>query len=79
MTDETTSTLARDYTLVEVAAALRVSTRWLRDKIQADKLPHGKRGHKIVFTEAQVEAIRKRYEAQPIEQSITTGRKKRAS
>jgi hypothetical protein len=79
VTDETTPTLPRDFTLTEVADALRVSTRWLRDKIKADKLPHGLRGHKIVFTEAQVEAIRERYVAQPIEQSITTGRKRRAS
>lgn len=78
MTDETTP-LPRDYTLTEAADALRVSTRWLRDRIKADKLPHGKRGHKIVFSGEQVEAIRKRYTAQPIEQSITTGRKKKAS
>lgn len=80
MTDETTpATLEPDYTLTEVAAALRVSTRWLRGKIKDDKLPHGTRGHKIVFDAEQVKAIRKRYEAQPIEQSITTGRKKKAS
>lgn len=78
MTDETTPTLPRDYTLTEVAAALRVSTRWLRDKIKADKLPHGTRGHKLVFSGDQVAAIRKRYEAQPIEQSITTGKKRRS-
>lgn len=71
--------LPRDYTLLEAADALRVSTRWLRDRIKADKLPHGKRGHKIVFSAEQVEAIRGRYVAQPIEQSITTGRKKKAS
>lgn len=75
MTDESTPTLPRDYTLTEAAAALRMSTRWLRDRIKVDKLEHQKYGHKILFTEAQVDAIRARYAAQPIEQSITTGPK----
>lgn len=70
--------LESDYTLTEAASALRCSTRWLRDKIKADKLPHGKRGHKIVFTAAQVEAVRARYNTQPVEQSVTTGKKKRS-
>jgi hypothetical protein len=75
----TAEPLEQDYTLVEAAAALRCSTRWLRDKIKADKLPHGKRGHKIVFSAAQVDAIRERYTAAtPVEQSITTGRKRSA-
>lgn len=75
MTDET-PTLPRDLTLAEAADSLRMSTRWLRDKIKADKLEHQKYGHKILFTPAQVEAIRARYTAQPAEQSITTGRKR---
>jgi predicted DNA-binding protein YlxM (UPF0122 family) len=71
--------LEKDYTLSEVAKALSMSTRWLRDRIKADQLPHQKYGHKILFTAAQVEAIRARYAATPVEQSITTGRKRRAS
>lgn len=78
MTDSAVTPLPRDYTLKEVAAALRMSERWLRDRIKNDKLEHEKRGHKILFTAAQVEAIRSRYTAQPAEQSITTGRKRRA-
>jgi hypothetical protein len=73
VTDET---LPHDYTLTETAAALRMSTRWLRDRIKADKLEHEKRGHKIIFTAAQVEAVRTRYTVQPVEQSITTGKKR---
>lgn len=75
----TDGTLPQDFTLPEAAAALRCSPRWLRDKIKADNLPHGKRGHKFVFSPEQVEAIRHRYSVQPVDQSITTGRKKRAS
>lgn len=78
MTDETIA-LPRDYTLPEAAAALRCSPRWLRDKIKSDHLPHGKRGHKFVFSVEQVEAIRQRYIVQPLEQSVTTGRKRRTS
>lgn len=73
------SELPQDHTLPEVAASLRMSTRWLRDKIKVDKLEHEKRGHKILFTEAQVEAIRSRYTVTPAaEQPITTGKKKRS-
>ena len=72
-------TLDPDYGLEEVAAALGMSTRWLRDRIKRDKLEHMRYGHVIKFTPAQVEAIRVRYTAQPIEQSITTGRKKKVS
>lgn len=78
MTDETT-TLPRDYTLVEVAAALGMSTRWLRDKIKADHLEHLEYGHKIKFTADQVEAIRDRYTKAPVKGAITTGPAKRAS
>jgi hypothetical protein len=72
--------LEQDYTLAEAVKALRCSDRWLRDKIKTDKLPHGRRGHKIVFSASQIEAIRQRYNAAtPVEQSITTGRKRKSS
>lgn len=71
--------LSQDFTLDEVANALGMSTRWLRGRIKADKLTHQKYGHKIKFTTEQVEAIRSRYTAAvPVEESITTGRKKAA-
>lgn len=75
-----TEPLEQDYTLLEAAKALRCSTKWLRTKVKDDQLPHGKRGHKYVFSAAQVEAIRQRYNAAtPVERSITTGRKRKAS
>lgn len=78
MTEETT--LPRDYTLAEVADALGMSTRWLRDKIKKDKLEHQKYGHKIAFTADQVEAARDRYRNAPAAaEVVTTGRKKRAT
>lgn len=79
MSDDSTTALPRDYTLEQVASALGMSTRWLRDRIKADKLEHQRYGHKIAFTDAQVAAIRQRYTAAPVEKSITTGRKRRAS
>lgn len=76
-----TAPLPKDYTLDEVAEALGMSTRWLRGRIKDDRLEHLRYGHVIKFTAAQVEAIRARYTKAPVpvEQSITTGRKKRAS
>lgn len=82
MTDPTP--LAPDYTLDEVANAIRMSTRWVRDRIkdgQAGEGPviaHERRGHKIVFTADQVEALRNQFTVTPPPaQSITTGRPKR--
>jgi hypothetical protein len=71
--------LARDYTLVEVADALRVSTRWLRDRCNLYGAEHQRKGHKITFTVAQVEALRATLvkSPAPTDQTITTGRKKR--
>lgn len=77
MTD-TKPTLDVDYSLIEVANALGMSERWLRGKIKADKLEHQGYGHKIKFTAAQVDAIRERYKKQPVEQSVTTGKKRRS-
>ena len=87
MSDKNTTTLSPDYTLEETAAALRMSTRWVRDRIKEGKDPehpgpviaHERRGHKILFTADQVEAFRNQFtdvpEVAPV-QSITTGRKK---
>lgn len=76
----TAESLEQDFTLAEAATALRCSTRWLRDKLKSDDLPHGRRGHKIVFSAAQIEAIRAHFTAAaPVEQSITTGRKRKSA
>lgn len=71
--------LEPDYTLEEVSKALRVSTRWVRDRLKAYGLEHQRKGHKITFTEAQVAALRATTISAPVEESITTGRKKRSS
>jgi len=71
--------LTKDYTLEEVATALRMSTRWVRDRIKHDGAEHTRRGHKIVFTAEQVEKLRASHAKAPIEESITTGRKRKAS
>lgn len=74
--------LARDYSLDEVAAALGMSTRWVRDRIKQGErgeksfVEHTRRGHKIRFTAEQVEKLRVAdAKAAPV-QSITTGRKR---
>lgn len=90
MTEKPTATpLASDYTLEEVASALRMSTRWVRDRIKEGKdkdhpgpvIAHERRGHKIVFTAEQVAAFRNQFTDIPAAlpaDSITTGRKKSA-
>jgi predicted DNA-binding protein YlxM (UPF0122 family) len=79
---EPTVDLARDYSLDEVAAALGMSTRWVRDRIKQGErgeksfVEHTRRGHKIRFTAEQVEKLRMAdAQAAPI-QSVTTGKKR---
>lgn len=76
----------KDYTLGETAEALQVSTRWVRDRIKAGEagtkpfVEHIRRGHKIMFTAEQVEKLRMAdAQTPPVAQSVTTGRKRRAS
>lgn len=85
MTEHNPTPLPLDYTLEEVAAAMRMSTRWVRDRIKAGKtgegpaIAHERRGHKIVFTAEQAEAFRTQFTDMPVAPaSITTGRKRSA-
>jgi DNA-binding Lrp family transcriptional regulator len=71
------SELEKDFTLIEVAEALGMSERWLRQRIKEGAV-HNRYGHKIRFTREQVDALKASFTKEPIEQSITTG-KKRAS
>lgn len=78
---ETKPALEPDYSLAEVAKAIGMSTRWIRDRVNDEKDPaeHLRYGHKIRFTAGQVELLRQRHtKAAPSPAaSITTGRKKR--
>lgn len=79
MTDDTTTALPRDYSLEEVAKALGMSTRWVRERIKHDGAEHQRYGHKIAFTADQVDKLRaSKRQVAPAPQSITTGRKKRS-
>jgi predicted DNA-binding protein YlxM (UPF0122 family) len=77
VTDDNVIDLPRDYSLEEVANALGMSTRWVRERIK-DGAAHQKYGHKIKFSAEQVEQLRASHTAKPapVEESITTGRKK---
>lgn len=77
----------KDYTLKEAAAAIRMSDRWLRQQIKDGEDPekdapfieHTKRGHKLLFTEDQLESLRELHAKKPaavVAESITTGRSK---
>lgn len=69
-------TLARDYTMQEVADALGMSERWVRLQVK-EGAEHLRLGHKIRFTLAQVEKLRTDHTRTSVPQSLTTGRKKR--
>lgn len=76
----------KDYTLSETAEALQVSTRWIRNRIKSGVegsgpfIEHIRRGTKIMFTAAQVEALRMSdAQTPPVAESITTGRSRRTN
>lgn len=82
----TNTPLDQDYTLEEVADALRMSTRWIRDRIRDGNegkgpvVEHTRRGHKIRFTAEQVEKLRTAHvQAPALSEPITTGRKKQGA
>lgn len=74
----TDAALAKDFTLDEVAEALGMSERWVRDRIKKDGAEHIRYGHKIRFTAAQVEKLRATHTKKPVKGSVTTGKKKRS-
>lgn len=78
----------QDYTLTETADILKMSPRWIRNRIKAGEdgtgpfVEHIRRGRKILFTAAMVEQLRMADAQTPAPQvveSITTGRKRRTS
>lgn len=77
MSDKTTN-LEPDFSLQEVAAALGMSTRWVRDRCNLDGASHQRYGHKIRFTAKQVQELRDVHARVAVEESITTGKKKTA-
>lgn len=76
-----TTPLNKDYSLDEVAKALGMSTRWVRDRCNLDGAEHQRYGHKIRFTPEQVEKLRVAHVKKPVnvDESITTGRKKKTA
>lgn len=74
-----------EYDLKESADQVGMSERWLRGKIKAGErgegpfIEHQRYGHKIRFTESQIVKLRAQFTKAPAVQSVTTGRKKRAS
>lgn len=73
-----TASLEPDYSLEDVATAMGMSVRWVRQRI-AEGAEHQRYGHKIRFTAAQVERLRAQFTKDASGGSVTTGRKKRAT
>lgn len=74
MSDE----LPRDFTMADVAKALGMSERWVRLQVKEGAV-HNRYGHKVRFTADQVEMLRASKTKNATPQSITTGRKRKAS
>jgi hypothetical protein len=72
-------TLEPDYSLEEVAEALGMSTRWVRDRIKEHGLHHIRRGRQIFFTADQADVLRTLHVVAPVPQSVTTGKKRKVS
>jgi hypothetical protein len=70
--------LTPDYDIEQVAAALGMSTRWVRARIK-EGAEHQRYGHKIRFTPEQVDKLRAQFTKAPVTESITTGRKRRSA
>lgn len=62
-----------DYTVAEVAAALGRSPKWVRARIKIDKVAHQRYGNKIMFTRAQVDALRALFVRGMVSDPVTTG------
>lgn len=71
--------LTKDYTLAEVAKALGMSPRWVRDRCNVDGAEHLRYGHKIRFTAEQVAKLRASHVKSPVSAAVTTGRKRKSS
>ena len=69
-------TLEPDYDLEQIADAVGMSTRWVREQVKAGA-EHQRYGRKIKMTAAQVEKLRASHTQAPVVESITTGRSRR--
>jgi predicted DNA-binding protein YlxM (UPF0122 family) len=68
-----------DYDLDQIAEAVGMSTRWVRDRVK-EGAAHQRYGNKIKMTAEQVALLRAAHTKEPAPvESITTGRRKRAS
>ena len=65
--------LEPDYTLEEVAEAIGMSTRWVRDRIRLDHAEHNRYGRRIKFTASQVAKLRAAHVQSHVTEPVTTG------
>lgn len=67
--------LDKNYNLDEIAEAVGMSTRWVRQQCK-EGAEHQRMGHKIKMTSGQIDKLRETHTVTPITKSITTGRRK---
>lgn len=68
-----TAELEPDFTVEQVAKALGMSTRWVRDRVRLDGVEHQKYGSKTRFTADQVAALRAFHARSLSVAPVTTG------
>lgn len=72
--------IEKDYGLDEIAEIVGMSTRWVRNRMAAGA-EHQVYGHKRKMTRSQIEQLRAshtRRVVEPVDDSVTTGRKRSA-
>lgn len=78
MTSPQPANLDPDFSLEQVAEALGMSERWVRQQVAAGA-EHQRYGHKIRFTRDQVKKLRAQFTQEPTVRSITTGRRRKSA
>lgn len=70
----------KDLNLEQIAEAMGMSTRWVRDQLRdGSGIEHRRPGGRIRMSAEQLEKFKATYDVNAIPQSITTGRRRRAS
>ena len=63
----------REYTLLEVAEAIGMSTRYVRDRLRLDGFAHQRYGKHIRFTRDQFLAFQRAHTTVAVAEPVTTG------
>lgn len=72
----------KDLNLEQIAEAMGMSTRWVRDQLDPKKgrgIEHRRPGNRIRMSPEQLEKFKSSFDVVTTPQSITTGRKRKSA